>query len=93
MRAFGMFLGGMLLGSVGVKLLCSKEAKQVYVQCAAAALRAKDSVMKTVGAVQENAEDILAEAREVNAARAAASEAAVFEDAVIEAAEEPAEAE
>ena len=30
-----------------------------YTQCTAAALRAKDCVMKTVNTVQENAEDIL----------------------------------
>ena len=34
-------------------------------------LRAKDCVMKTVTTVQENAEDILAEAQQINEKRAA----------------------
>lgn len=38
--------------------------------------------MKTVESVQENAEDILAEAKQVNEKRAAEEEAAVQEDAV-----------
>ena len=37
-----------------------------YTHCTAAALRAKDSVMKTVTTVQENAEDIYAEAKQIN---------------------------
>ena len=65
------FVGGTLFGSVGLKLLSSKDAKKVYVHAAAAGLRAKDSVMETVTAVQENAADILASARDLNEARAA----------------------
>ena len=45
----------------------------------AAALRMKDSVMTTVTTVQENAADILAEAQDINAARAA-QEAEKVED-------------
>lgn len=51
------FLGGVLFGTAGVKVLSSKDAKKAYTHCTAAALRAKDSVMKTVTTVQENAED------------------------------------
>lgn len=73
-----LFVGGALFGSVGLKILSSREAKQVYVQAAAAGLRAKDCAMETVTAVQESAADILAEAKELNEARAAkiAAEAA-----------------
>ena len=46
-----------------------KDAKNAYVQAAAAVLRAKDCVMDTVTTVQENAEDVLAEAKEVNEKR------------------------
>ena len=45
----------------------------------AAVLRAKDCVMKTVTTVQENAEDILAEAQQINEERAAQEAAAVQE--------------
>ena len=54
-------------------------------------LRAKDSVMKTVNTVQENAGDILADAKAINEERAA-KEAEEFED-VKEDAEEAEESE
>ena len=41
------FVGGALFGSVGVKLLASKDAKKAYTHIAAAGLRMKDSVMET----------------------------------------------
>lgn len=64
-----IFLGGVLFGTVGVKVLSSRDAKKTYTHCTAAALRAKDSVMKTVTKVQENAEDIYAEAKQINTDR------------------------
>ena len=33
-------------GTAGIKILSSKDAKHAYTQCTAAALRAKDCVMK-----------------------------------------------
>ena len=62
LKKIGCFAGGVVFGTAGVKLLSSKDAKKVYTNCTAAVLRAKDCVMKTVTTVQENAEDILAEA-------------------------------
>ena len=79
MKKIGLFAGGVLFGTAGVKLLSSKDAKKVYTECTAAALRAKDCVMKTVTNVQENAEDILAEAQQMNEERAAQEAAAVQE--------------
>ena len=61
------FAGGTLFGSVGIKLLTSKDAKKAYVHATAAGLRAKDCVMTTVDTVQENANDILAAAQDLNA--------------------------
>ena len=61
-------------------MLSSKDAKKVYTGCTAAALRAKDCVMKTATTVQENAEDILAEAKQVNEKRDAEKAAAVEEE-------------
>ena len=60
--------------------ISSKDAKKVYTNCTAAVLRAKDSVMKTASTVQENAEDILAEAKQINEERAA-KEAALEQEA------------
>ena len=76
-KKIGLFLGGVLFGTAGIKI-----AKKAYVQCTAAALRAKDSVMKTVTTVQENAGDVLAEAKQINEDRAAEeAEAEVKEEA------------
>ncbi|HIX69093.1 MAG TPA: hypothetical protein H9735_13370 [Candidatus Anaerostipes excrementavium] len=66
----GIFAAGVLFGTAGIKILASKDAKKVYTNCTAAALRAKDCVMKTATAVQENAEDIYAEAQQINEKRA-----------------------
>ena len=71
MKKIGLFLGGVLFGTAGIKILSSKDAKKAYVHCTAAGLRAKESVMKTATTVQENAEDILAEAKLINEKRAA----------------------
>lgn len=75
-----IFLGGVLFGSAGLKLLGSKDAKKVYVHTTAAALRIKDYAMTTVTTVKENAEDILAEAVQLNEDRQAAEEAATIEN-------------
>ena len=85
-----VFAAGVLFGTAGVKLLSSKDAKKVYTHTTAAALRAKESVMKTYTPVKENAEDILADAKAINEDRAAAEEAQVIEDATAEAAAETA---
>ncbi|MGN0136081.1 DUF6110 family protein [Anaerotignum sp.] len=64
-----VFVGGVLFGTAGLKVLSSKDAKKVYTHGTAAVLRAKDCVMKTTTTVQENAEDILAEAKQINEER------------------------
>ncbi len=66
----GIFAAGVLFGTAGVKVLASKDAKKVYTNCTAAFLRAKDCVMKTATTIQENAEDIYAEAQQINEDRA-----------------------
>ena len=80
MNKFALFAGGVLFGTAGIKLLSSKDAKKVYTHTTAAALRMKESVMKTVTTVQENCSDILASAKEINEERAAAEDAAVVAD-------------
>lgn len=81
MKKFGLFAAGVLLGTVGIKVLSSKDAKKVYTHTTAAVLRAKDSVMETVTAVRENAEDIYADAKAINQQRAQQEADAVIEDA------------
>ena len=62
----GVFAAGLLFGTAGIKLLSSKDAKKLYTNCAAAVLRAKECVLKTATTIQENAEDIYAEAQQIN---------------------------
>ena len=80
-KKVAIFVGGMLFGSAGFKILASKDAKKVYAHTTAAVLRAKDCVMKAAITVREGAEDIYADAKDINEARLAAQEAAVVEDA------------
>ena len=61
-KKFGIFAAGVAFGTAGVKVLSSKDAKKVYTHGTAAVLRAKECVMKTATTIQENAEDIYAEA-------------------------------
>ena len=82
----GVFAAGVLFGTAGIKVLSSKDAKKVYTNCTAAVLRAKECVLKTAATIQENAEDVYAEAQQINEDRAAAEE--VVEDTADEAAEE-----
>ncbi len=69
LRKAGLFAAGVLFGTAGIKILGSKDARKVYTNCTAAVLRAKTCVMHTVTTVQENAEDILAEAKQINEKR------------------------
>ena len=82
----GVFAAGVLFGTAGIKVLSSKDAKKLYTNCTAAVLRAKECVLKTAATIQENAEDVYAEAQQINEDRAAAEE--VVEDTADEAAEE-----
>lgn len=86
----GIFAAGVAFGTAGIKILTSKDAKKLYTNCTAAVLRVKSCVMKTATNVQENAGDILAEAKQINEDRAAEAEAEVVDDFCeeVEAAEE-----
>ena len=88
-KKIGLFAGGVLFGSAGIKALSSKDAKMVYTQGTAAVLRVKDCLMKTATNVQENAEDILAEAKQINKDREESEaeevlEAEAFEETLAE---------
>lgn len=78
----GVFAAGVLFGTAGVKILASDDAKKLYTNCTAAVLRAKECILKTAATVQENAEDIYAEAKQINEDRAAQAEE--FEDEAFE---------
>lgn len=80
-KNIGLFAGGLLFGTAGIKILSSKDAKKVYTHCTAAVLRAKECIMQTATTVQENAEDILSEAKQMNEERAAEDAANVVDEA------------
>lgn len=82
-----MFAFGTMFGSVGIKLLTSKDAQKVYAHATAAALRCKKEVMKNVDEVQAACADILAEAKQINAQREAEEEADFIEDSAEEVAQ------
>jgi len=80
-KKIGLFAGGALLGSYGVKILGSRDAKKVYTHTTAAVLRMKDKVMEDVTTIRENAEDIAAAAKDINEERQRALDAQEIEDA------------
>ena len=79
-KKVGLFAGGVLFGTAGIRVLSSKDAKKCYTHATAAVLRAKENVMETVTTVRENCDDILSDAKEINEQRAAEEEAAVIAD-------------
>ncbi len=89
-KKVGIFAAGLLFGTAGIKVLSSKDAKKVYTNCTAAALRAKKCVMNTATTIQENVDDIYQGAKQINADREAEEEV-VVEDIPAETAEETAE--
>ena len=70
----GLFAGGVLFGTAGIKILTSRDAKKVYAFTTAAALRAKEAVMTTATNIREGADDIYADAKSINDRRAAEAE-------------------
>ena len=87
MKKFGLFGAGVLFGTVGLKILGSKDAQKLYAHTTAAVLRAKDSVMKTVTTIREGAEDVYADAQDISESRARKNAEAVIEDVPAEKAE------
>lgn len=81
---WGLFLGGVLFGTAGVKLLSSKDAKKVYTHATAAVLRAKDCVMEVATNVKENCGDIYEDAKQINEDRDAKDEKSIISDAETE---------
>ena len=86
LKKVGVFAGGVLFGTAGIKILTSKDAKKLYTNATAAALRAKECVMTVVSNAKENAGDILADAKNINEERIKAEE--VIEDTSAEEVEE-----
>lgn len=78
---FGLFVGGALFGSYGIKILSSKTMKAGYTHTTAAVLRMKDQVVKDFTTLKENCGDIAADAKDINEEREKAEEAKMIQDA------------
>lgn len=72
---------GFLLGTAGVKVLSSQDAKKVYTYLTAAALRGVDEVTRVASGIKENCEDIAAEAKQINERRSEEARLREIEDA------------
>ncbi len=80
-KKIGLFAGGILMGSYGVRILTGRDAKKAYTHTTAAVLRMKDAVMKDVTTIRENADDILAAAKDINEEKQREYDAQLVEDA------------
>ena len=49
LKKIGCFVGGVVFGTAGVKLLSSKDAKKVYTNCTAAVLRRYEDCYNSAG--------------------------------------------
>lgn len=72
---------GVLLGTAGLKILTSKDAKKVYTCATAAVLRGTNEINKTITTLKENCEDIVADAKDINCRREEEEEARRIADA------------
>ncbi|MCR4585505.1 MAG: DUF6110 family protein [Lachnospiraceae bacterium] len=81
----GIFAGGVLAGTAGVKILSSKDAKKVYTHCTAAVLRAKDVVVDQATILQENCQDIYEDAKQINHDRAEKEQDSEIKEEITEA--------
>lgn len=81
LKKIKLLVYGFLLGTAGVKVLSSQEAKKVYTQVTAAALRGVDAVTHVATSTKENCEDIAAEAKQCNKRRSEEARQREIEDA------------
>lgn len=66
----GLFAGGLLFGTAGLKVLSSDDAKKAYTHTTAAVLRAKSCILAGSEKLKENCDDIYAGAKDINEERA-----------------------
>ena len=88
----GIFAAGVLFGTA-VSKYCPARMRRSCHQLHRSCFRAKECVMKTATTIQENAEDIYAEAQQINEERAAQAAQEFDGEVEAEAAETAADAE
>ncbi len=80
-KKVGLFAGGVLFGTAGLKILGSRDAKKVYTECTAAVLRCKDAVLEKKDIIVENCNDIYEGAVDINTKRDIERREREFEEA------------
>lgn len=60
-----LFAGGVVFGTVGLKLLKSKSAKKGYARVLSTSFKVKDEIDSTISKVKQHADDVYAEAKEL----------------------------
>ena len=65
-KDWGLLAGGFLAGTLGIKVLTSQPARDLYVQGVAAGMRARASYQDIVEEAKAQVDDIVAEATYVN---------------------------
>lgn len=73
-----LLAGGVLIGTAGIKALCSRDAKKLYTHVTAVTLRTKKSIMHTYDLFKESCGDILSDAKDINENLEKEAEAAVI---------------
>lgn len=73
--------GGFLIGTAGIAILASKDAKKLYTHVTAAALRGKDKIMETGAKIKANAGDVYEDASVINNERTKLKNKEEFEKA------------
>lgn len=74
------FLGGLLVGTVGLKLLGSRDAKKLYAHLIAGGMRVKDTLDQSVEGVRASYDDVMADARDIYAQDRSAQKAREYID-------------
>lgn len=61
----GAFLGGIAFGTLGLKVLCSDDAKKKYAKVIAKSYLAKDKIGDALSQTKQHADDVLADAADI----------------------------
>lgn len=60
-----LFMGGLLFGTAGLRLLSSKEAKNIYAHTLAKSFKIKDEIDASVSTIKQHADDVYENAKDI----------------------------
>jgi hypothetical protein len=83
-----LIAAGFAIGTIGVKILSSREAKTCYTHATAAGIRGKEWIMSVYDRIRANCDDIYEDAKVINEVRDAEDVIADASETVADAAEE-----